>query len=59
MQIVSTGDILTTGTDSAAIRAGGYTGNTVINAGNVVGGLACICGGAGVFMYSVGDNVAR
>jgi hypothetical protein len=57
MQIISTGDILATGTDSAAIRAGGYTGNTVINSGNVVGGLACICGGAGVFMYSVGDNV--
>jgi len=57
VQIVSTGDILSTGTDSAAIRAGGYTGNLVVNNGTLVGGLACVCGGAGVFMYSTGDNV--
>jgi uncharacterized protein with beta-barrel porin domain len=57
VQIVSTGDILATGADSAAIRAGGYTGNLVVNNGTLVGGLSCVCGGAGVFMYSLGDNV--
>jgi hypothetical protein len=57
VQIISTGDILATGVDSAAIRAGGYTGNLVINTGTLVGGTSCVCGGAGVFMYSNGDNV--
>jgi hypothetical protein len=56
VQIVSTGDILATGVDSAAIRAGGYTGNLVVNSGTLVGGTSCACSGAGVFMYSNGDN---
>jgi hypothetical protein len=56
VQIVSTGDILATGVDSAAIRAGGYTGNLVVNSGTLVGGTSCACSRAGVFMYSNGDN---
>jgi hypothetical protein len=57
VQIISTGDILATGVDSSAIRVGGYAGNLLINSGTLVGGTSCVCGGAGVFMYSNGDNV--
>jgi uncharacterized protein with beta-barrel porin domain len=56
VQIISTGDISVTGVDSSAIRAGGDTGNLVINTGNLVGGL-CACSGVGAFLYSDGDNV--